>query len=140
MSVQFEEAFNRFVDVYGLPAWEEKPKSGQSREEIVRMWETELKPFTVEQVRQACYRVIRFKKNMSFPTISHLMAQLVDEQTEADKSPDAALKAYHELMQYPHPRLTAAQNELAVLRTIYRVYGACLNGFDPLTQLTEAGA
>lgn len=84
MSVQFEEAFNRFVDVYGLPVWEEKPKSGQSREEIVRMWENELRGFTVEQVRSACYRVIRFKKNMSFPTISHLMAQLVDEQRSGD--------------------------------------------------------
>lgn len=135
MSVQFEEAFNRFVDVYGLPAWEEKPKSGQSREEIVRMWEDELKRFTVEQVRSACYRVIRFKKNMSFPTISHLMAQLVDEPVAEDKSSSAAWKAYHDLKQFPCPRLTPEQNEMAVLRTIYRVYGVCLNGFDPVTQL-----
>ena len=69
------------------------------------------------------------------PTPGLFKKYLSEEGKNQTSSQSKAWKAYHDLKQYPHPRLTDEQNELAVLRTIYRVYGVCLNGFDPVTQL-----
>ena len=80
MSLQFEVAFSTLVDFYGEPKWEENPKVGQSREQIIKIWESELKDYSESQVREACYKLFRFRKAMTFPTISHLKAMLFDEE------------------------------------------------------------
>lgn len=90
MSMQFHEAFKIFSDVYGYPKWEVDPKEGQSKDEIVKMWQEELRPYSVGQVKTACYKVVKYRKAMTFPTISHLMSQLVDIKPESNEETEAA--------------------------------------------------
>ena len=80
MSSQFDVAFSTLVDFYGEPKWEENPKVGQSKEQIIKIWEAELKDYSDSQVREACYKLFRFRKAMTFQTISHLKAMLFDEE------------------------------------------------------------
>ena len=75
-------AMNIFVDIYGQPNWETKPKEGQSKLEILALWDKELEGYADYQVKDACYRLCKYKKAMTFPTISHLMAELVDNKKE----------------------------------------------------------
>ena len=70
-------AINTFVELYGFPKWE---KDGQSIEEIKKIWEGELKDYSDEQIKIACYKLFRYRKTMTFPTISQLMAMLYDEE------------------------------------------------------------
>lgn len=86
MSMQFDEAFKILSDVYGYPKWEINPKEGQSKDEIIRVWQDELRPYSVGQVKAACYRLIKYRKAMTFPTISHLMSELVDVKPEPEEN------------------------------------------------------
>lgn len=81
-NIQFETAFQVFTDIYGLPKWEEAPKEGQNKEKIIETWCNELKGYTVEQVKEACFKVIRWGKIKTFPTLSHLLAQLSEVKQE----------------------------------------------------------
>lgn len=74
-------AINTFVELYGFPKWE---KDGQSIEEIKRIWEEELKGYSDEQIKIACYKLFRYRKTMTFPTISQLIAMLYDEEKTKD--------------------------------------------------------
>lgn len=70
-------AINTFIELYGVPKWE---KEGQSIDEIKKIWEEELKDYSDEQIKIACYKLFRYRKTMTFPTISQLMAMLYDEE------------------------------------------------------------
>jgi hypothetical protein len=82
MSENYRTAMRIFVDFYGQPNWETKTKEGQSPEEIRKIWIDELNGYAEYQVKEACYRMCKYRKVMTFPTISHVMAQLVDEKGE----------------------------------------------------------
>lgn len=75
--MKFETTFNILVELYGKPNW---GKEGQSIEKIKRIWEDELSDYSDEQIKDACYRLFRYRKTMTFPTISQLMAMLYDEE------------------------------------------------------------
>lgn len=75
-------AINTFIELYGVPHWE---KEGQSIDEIKKLWEKELNDYSEEQIKTACYKLFRFRKTMTFPTISQLMAMLYDEEKPTEK-------------------------------------------------------
>lgn len=83
MTLQFETAFDFFVDIYGFPSWEDNLKPGQSKEKIIAIWEKELFGYSCQQIKEACMRVVKYKKSMTFPTISLLMTELYNEKKEA---------------------------------------------------------
>jgi hypothetical protein len=78
----FDIAIKRLTDLYGNPNW---CKDGQDIEEIKKIWESELNGYSEEQIKEACYKLFRFRKTMTFPTISQLMAMLYDEEKEVKK-------------------------------------------------------
>lgn len=80
--MKFERAFEVLVDLYGMPNWQ---KEGQSMDKIKGIWEEELSGYTDEQIKDACYRLFRYRKTMTFPTISQLMAMLYDEERTQPK-------------------------------------------------------
>ena len=94
MNEQTETAMHILSDIYGYPKWETNTKDGQSADEIMKLWADELGHYSVEQVKQACYRLAKYRKAMTFPTISHLMAELCDEEKEKDteNEPQRVLK------------------------------------------------
>ena len=79
--MKFEKAFEVLVDLYGMPNWQ---KEGQSMEKIKGIWEEELKGYSDEQIKEACYRLFRYRKTMTFPTISQLMSMLYEEEKPLD--------------------------------------------------------
>jgi len=125
MTPQFEEAMRIFTDIYGYPKWEKEAKDGQSRDAIVSLWDRELREYTVQDVKEACYRLIRYRKTMTFPTISHLMSELIDKQKEMSKDDEIhmVLKA---LLNAKPPC-----SELATQRTMWAIYQYKYNGYDP---------
>lgn len=83
-------AFGIFVDIYGNPSFITKPKAGQSQEEVFAVWDKELENYSEIQIKDACYRIVKYKKSMTFPTISHILAELVGEEKEEKKQKDTA--------------------------------------------------
>jgi len=129
MNIQFEAVFKIFVDIYGVPPWEAKPKEGQNREEIISLWCDELKGYTIDQVKRAAYSVAKFKKSSSFPTISHLMAELVNEKREACSAPEAV---YRELLASKFETdKTNDEKRRICQEAIYATHGICVDGYIP---------
>lgn len=69
---------------YGKPKWLTDPKEDQDPMEIMRNWATELGGYSEHQLKNACYRVHRFKKSQTFPEIPHVREQLTEEIPEDD--------------------------------------------------------
>lgn len=67
---------------YGKPKWLLYPKEDQSPSEIMRNWAQELGGYSEHQLKNACYRVHRFKKSQTFPEIPHIREQLTEEVPE----------------------------------------------------------
>ncbi|MCX4348375.1 MAG: hypothetical protein OSJ76_01165 [Alphaproteobacteria bacterium] len=67
---------------YGKPKWLTDPKEDQNPMEIMRNWATELGGYSEHQLKNACYRVHRFKKSQTFPEIPHIREQLTEEIPE----------------------------------------------------------
>lgn len=69
---------------YGKPKWLIEPKEDQNPMEIMRNWAVELGGYSEHQLKNACYRVHRFKKSQTFPEIPHIREQLTEEIPEDD--------------------------------------------------------
>lgn len=129
MSQQYEVAFKIFSDVYGYPKWETKTKEGQNVQEIIKIWEEELRQYTPEQVKLACYRVVKYRKSQTFPTISHLMAELVDEEKKEDYSLQVGnVKEAQKMYSYIITHGNASK--LASQRTIWNLYQVEVDGYN----------
>ena len=126
MTPQFEEAMRIFTDIYGFPKWEKETKDGQSREAIVALWDRELKEYTVQDVKEACYRIIRYRKTMTFPTISHLMSELVENKKKEPTKDEVIQRTLQELLNHQPPFF-----ELAIQRTMWSVFQYKYNGYEP---------
>lgn len=87
----FEIAFECLRDLYGMPNWK---KEGQSIEKIKMLWEEELDGYSGGQIKEACYRLFRYRKTMTFPTISQLMAMLYDEEKPTKIEEYVSQKSY----------------------------------------------
>lgn len=88
MNIQTEKALKIFMDIYGEPSWILNPKEDQKQDEIIKLWDEELSSYTIEQVKQVCYRVAKRKRSMTFPTINHIMSELVYEEKENNTNMD----------------------------------------------------
>ena len=128
-NIQFETAFDILSNYYGLPNWEVKPKEGQSRDEIVKVWCDELKGYTVDQVKEACYWLTRKKKTMTFPSINVLMNELFSAKKENNPNEEAGrvYRMIRERQNYDEKYKICAQ------RAVYDVCGVCMEGYDPKT-------
>lgn len=116
---------NILSDIYGYPKWDKEAKEGQSPEKIIEVWDKELSGYTQDQVKQACYRLVKYRKAMTFPTISHMMSELVDEEHKIDTN-DETQKALRELINHQPPF-----SDLAIQRTMWSLYGFKYLGYDP---------
>lgn len=125
MNIQTETAINIFNDIYGYPKWQNGTKEGQNYEEIIKLWDNELSPYTVEQIKTACYHIVKYKKNMTYPTISHMLAELVDEKihTTEENEQQICLRA---LIKQDPPL-----PEKVIQRTMWRIYKMKYNGYNP---------
>ena len=125
MNIQFETAFQIFTDIYGMPNWEVKPKEGQDRDEIIRSWCEALKPYTVAEVKTAAYKVVKFGKVRSFPTLSHILSELDTFHREQEGSvTDEADRCFLYLLSHGIETIDAC-------RTIYDLYGVKKGGYEP---------
>ncbi len=79
---QTKAALDIFIDIYGFPAWETNPKEGQSKSQIIHVWNEALQGYSVEQIEEAAFHIVRSQKSMRFPTISHLRSYLFDKEKE----------------------------------------------------------
>lgn len=125
MNIQTETAINIFNDIYGYPKWQRETKDGQSYDEIIKLWDGELKGYTVQQIKTACYHITKYRKNMAYPTLSHLLSELVDEEKEENKG-DEIQRVIQELLNHQPPFC-----ELAIQRTLWQIYKYRYNGYDP---------
>ena len=124
MNIQTQTAMEILSDIYGYPKWDKEAKEGQSPEKIIELWDKELSGYTSDQVKQACYRLVKYRKAMTFPTISHLMSELVDEEHKIDAG-DEAQRVLRELINHQPPF-----DEIAIQRTMWSLYGYSYNGYD----------
>lgn len=119
MIEQTKQALKIFTDIYGYPKWE---KDGQNKEEILSMWDDELKPYSVEQVKKACFHLCKYRKVMTFPTISHLMSELCDEEKDV-KTDNQTQFILRTLLNHE------GLSELAIQRTMWNLYNYSYNGY-----------
>lgn len=73
-------------DLYGAPQWLTKPKDGQEAETVFNEWVDEFGDYDEYDLKQACRRHYRWNKGKTFPTISHIAAQLTETNTIFQKS------------------------------------------------------
>lgn len=128
MNEQFKTAMGVLSDIYGYPQWETNTKDGQNADEIAKLWSKELSQYTPEQVKSACYRVIKFRKSMTFPTISHIMAELVDEKKKDEYSLDIGNVKEAQKM-YAYLINNSTVDKLASQRTIWNLYQVEVDGY-----------
>lgn len=128
MNDQTNVALRILSDIYGYPQWEKNTKDGQNADEIIKIWAEELGNYTIEQVKNACYRVAKFRKSMTFPTISHIMAELVDEKKKDEYSLETGnVKAAQKMYAYLINNSSAPK--LASQRTIWNLYHVEVDGY-----------
>ena len=83
-SLQTKTVLKIFADIYGIPSWQKNPKDGQDVSKIIKLWNETLHGYSLAQVEEAAFRIVRQQKSMRFPTISHVRAQLFDKSKEED--------------------------------------------------------
>lgn len=101
-SLQTETAIETLSDLFGKPKWELNPPEGFNRDVFLSGWDEELRKYSETQVKKACLRYGKYAKTRTFPTLMHIMAQLVDEEPEPqEKTPETKKNTFmDELEQY----------------------------------------
>ena len=120
------QAIEILTELYGEPQWISSPKEGQNMTEIIRKWNAELSGYDEEEIKQACYRLFRFRAAKSFPSLSQLMAELsASPKTVTDKKSEAE-RCYTYILQNGQNVST-----LAAQRAIWRIYQVACGGYRP---------
>lgn len=125
MNNQTDTAIKIFTDLYGLPKWLKDEKEGQDSEKMIELWDNELKDYTPEQVKVACYRVAKYKKSNTFPSLSHILAELVDEEKHQESGDEVQVCLKAILKRQP------PFSDIAIQRTMWRLYKFSYLGYDP---------
>jgi hypothetical protein len=101
-SLQTETAIETLSDLFGKPKWELNPPEGFNRDVFLAGWDEELRKYSETQVKKACLRYGKYAKTRTFPTLMHILAQLVDEEPEPqDGTPETKKNTFmDELAQY----------------------------------------
>lgn len=122
---QTQEAIRIFTELYGEAKWMKEEKDGQDANKMLELWDNELKTYTTEQVKIACYRVAKYKKSNTFPSLSHILAELVDEDKQENEG-DECQKCLRSLIKREPPF-----SDLAVQRTMWRLYKFKYKDYNP---------
>ena len=83
-SLQTKTVLKIFADIYGIPSWQKNPRDGQDVAKIIKLWNDTLHGYSINQVEEAAFLIVRSQKSMRFPTVSHMRAQLFDKSKEED--------------------------------------------------------
>jgi hypothetical protein len=126
MNKQTQTALEIFTDIYGSPKWMTNEKEGQDSKKIIEMWDSELKEYSIDQIKKACYTIIKYRRAMTFPTLSHVIAELhdVEKERNADSECMSVLKYLLEHHDGSDHSLLATQ------RTMWRLYQYSYLGYD----------
>ena len=129
MIIQTKIAINTLTEIFGNPSW-----IGSLKEkETISEWDNLFKDYTSEQVKTACLRYAKFKKDGKFPSLTCIEAELVDEKKEAEDNLDKvalANKCYIYAMEH-RTECDPVPTELTIQQTIWRSYGVSVGGYDP---------
>ena len=71
-----ENVIDVLSELYGKPQWLINPKDHQDSVVIVNKWVSELGDYAVEDLKMACNNLFRYKKCVTFPTLSHVLSML----------------------------------------------------------------
>lgn len=129
MIKQTKIAINTLTEIYGNPSW-----LGNGNEASVIMeWDKLLKNYSDEQVKKACLRYAKFKKDGRFPSLACIEAELVDETFNENASDKRELAnrcfAY---WQTHKNECDPIPTELVMKQTIWKMYGVAVAGYNPL--------
>lgn len=133
MNIQTQMALEILGGYYGEPQWLKNPKEGQDTQQILETWDTELAPYSAQQVKEACAWLIRRRRVMTFPTINTLTVELVGkepEHRETETKGTEAVRCYEHILQHANES-NPPVSKLAAQRAIYNIYGVCMDGYDP---------
>lgn len=133
MNNQTQMALEILSGYYGEPKWMTDPKQAQDSEKIIATWDSELAPYSVQQVKEACAWLTRRRKVMTFPTISILTTELVGKEPQAKEElskGEEAMFCYNYILQHAHESIPPISKE-AAQRAIWDIYGISMDGFEP---------
>lgn len=128
-NLQFKEAFEILSNYYGYPNWENNPKEGQKRDDIIDSWSKELSSYTVSDIKNACFWLVKKKKTMTFPSLSVLLNELFLTKKDERIAQTDALIMYNFLMNNKNEKLSHDLNKLSSQRAIYRIYEVEVDGY-----------
>lgn len=126
MKIQTQTALSIFSDIYGSPKWMTNEKEGQDSQKILEMWDSELSDYSVDQIKKACYTIIKYRRSMTFPTLSHVIAELHDVEKEAG-SENECMNVLKYLLEHHDG---SDHSLLATQRTMWRIYNYSYMGYD----------
>ena len=128
MLKQTKTAINTLKEIYGKPSW-----MGAGNEKLViDEWDKLFENYSDEQVKKACLRYAKFKKDGSFPSLACIEAELVDEKYNENNEDKVALanKCYVYCMAHKE-ECNPVPTELTIKQSIWKSYGVAVGGFDP---------
>ena len=126
MNRQTQTALEIFTDIYGRPKWMTSEKEGQDSTKIIKMWDDELAEYGIDQIKKACYTIIKYRRAMTFPTLSHILAELHDVEKNVDTSNEC-----QRVLKYLIDHHDGSDHSLlAIQRTMWRIYQYSYLGYN----------
>ena len=126
---QTKMAINTLSNIYGKPEW----KGTTQQDGVISEWDKCLQNYSTEQVRLACLRYAKYKKDGKFPHLACIEAEMVDmgfnDDTSADKK-EVANRMYQYCLQHAS-ECNPIPNKLAVQRAIWYIYQVAVDGYNP---------
>lgn len=126
---QTRTALNTLSAIYGNPSWRGTP----AEKDVISEWDKLFKNYSDEQVKKACLRYAKFKKEGKFPSLACIEAELVDETFNEDKGDKVEIAnrcfAY---WQAHKNECDPIPTELTMKQTIWKLYGVAVGGYNPV--------
>lgn len=122
-------ALNTLSAIYGNPEWRGKP----SEKDVVMEWDKFFKNYSDEQVKKACLRYAKFKKDGKFPSLACIEAELVDETFNEDNldKREIANRCFAYWQTHKN-ECDPVPTELTMKQTIWKLYGVAVAGYNPV--------
>ena len=135
MNNQTQIALEILSGYYGEPKWLTDPKEAQDSEKILETWDSELAPYSVQQVKEACAWLTRRRRVMTFPTISVLTTELIGkepQQKREETKQEKAIRIYDYLLKNDQERRVSKEDWAKIAQKIvYDEYGISVDGYVP---------
>ena len=135
MITQTRTAMNTLSNIFGNPAW-----LGTSQQaSVIGEWDELLKNYSNDQVKTACLRYAKYKKDGKFPHLACIEAELVDvgfnDDASADKK-EVANRMYQYCLEHSG-ECNPMPSKLATQRAMWKIYGVAVDGYNPQTDKEE---